>query len=432
MPRLACAVASISFSISWLIRFIVDEHHTVNQENPSVFQNVDAYAGDPILSLMERFKEDPRQDKVNLSIGLYYNEEGVIPQLQAVAEAEARLNAQPHGASLYLPMEGLNSYRNSIAPLLFGADHPALREGRIATIQTLGGSGALKVGADFLKRYFPASQVWVSDPTWENHVAIFNGAGFEVNTYPWFDEETKGVRFEALLETLNTLPAQSIVLLHPCCHNPTGSDLTNEQWDAVTDILKARELIPFLDIAYQGFGAGMEDDAYAIRAIASAGLPTLVSNSFSKIFSLYGERVGGLSVVCEDADAAGRVLGQLKATVRRNYSSPPNFGAQVVATVLGDADLKASWLAEVETMRSRILTMRQTLVDVLKQAMPGRDFDYLLKQRGMFSYTGLSAAQVDRLREEFGVYLIASGRMCVAGLNSRNVHRVAQAFATVM
>jgi aromatic-amino-acid transaminase len=410
----------------------VDEHHTVNQENPSVFQNVDAYAGDPILSLMERFKEDPRQDKVNLSIGLYYNEEGVIPQLQAVAEAEARLNAQPHGASLYLPMEGLNSYRNSIAPLLFGADHPALREGRIATIQTLGGSGALKVGADFLKRYFPASQVWVSDPTWENHVAIFNGAGFEVNTYPWFDEETKGVRFEALLETLNTLPAQSIVLLHPCCHNPTGSDLTHEQWDAVTDILKARELIPFLDIAYQGFGAGMEDDAYAIRAIASAGLPTLVSNSFSKIFSLYGERVGGLSVVCEDADAAGRVLGQLKATVRRNYSSPPNFGAQVVATVLGDADLKASWLAEVETMRSRILTMRQTLVDVLKQAMPGRDFDYLLKQRGMFSYTGLSAAQVDRLREEFGVYLIASGRMCVAGLNSRNVHRVAQAFAAVM
>lgn len=397
-----------------------------------MFQNVDAYAGDPILSLMERFKEDPRQDKVNLSIGLYYNEEGIIPQLQAVAEAKARLSAQPHGASLYLPMEGLNSYRGSIAPLLFGEDHPALREGRIATIQTLGGSGALKVGADFLKRYFPQSQVWVSDPTWENHVAIFNGAGFEVNTYPWFDEETKGVRFEALLETLNTLPAQSIVLLHPCCHNPTGSDLTDKQWDAVTEILKTRELIPFLDIAYQGFGAGMEEDAYAIRAIASAGLPTLVSNSFSKIFSLYGERVGGLSVVCEDADAAGRVLGQLKATVRRNYSSPPNFGAQVVATVLGDAALKASWLSEVETMRRRILDMRQTLVDVLKQAMPGRDFDYLLKQRGMFSYTGFSAAQVERLREEFGVYLIASGRMCVAGLNSRNVYRVAQGFAAVM
>jgi aromatic-amino-acid transaminase len=401
-------------------------------ENHRVFQKVDAYAGDPILSLMERFKEDPRSDKVNLSIGLYYNEEGIIPQLQAVAEAEARLNAVPHGASLYLPMEGLNSYRNTIAPLLFGADHAVLTQKRVATIQTLGGSGALKVGADFLKKYFPDSGVWVSDPTWENHVAIFEGAGFTVQTYPWFDSETNGVRFDALLEKLNTLPERSIVLLHPCCHNPTGADLTNAQWDAVIDVLKTRNLIPFLDIAYQGFGAGMEEDAYAIRAVASAGLPALVSNSFSKIFSLYGERVGGLSVVCEDPEAAGRVLGQLKATVRRIYSSPPNFGAQVVATVLGDDRLKASWLAEVESMRKRILTMRQELVDVLKEAVPGHNFDYLLKQRGMFSYTGLSAAQVDRLREEFGVYLISSGRMCVAGLNASNVHRVAQAFAAVM
>ncbi|OUS56063.1 aromatic amino acid aminotransferase [Enterobacter kobei] len=397
-----------------------------------MFQNVDAYAGDPILSLMERFKEDPRSDKVNLSIGLYYNEEGIIPQLQAVAEAEARLNAVPHGASLYLPMEGLNAYRNTIAPLLFGADHPVLAQKRVATIQTLGGSGALKVGADFLKKYFPDSGVWVSDPTWENHVAIFEGAGFNVETYPWFDSETNGVRVEALLEKLKTLPARSIVLLHPCCHNPTGADLTNDQWDAVIEVLKARNLIPFLDIAYQGFGAGMEDDAYAIRAVASAGLPVLVSNSFSKIFSLYGERVGGLSVVCEDAEAASRVLGQLKATVRRIYSSPPNFGAQVVATVLGDEQLKASWLAEVESMRKRILSMRQELVNVLKEAVPGHNFDYLIRQRGMFSYTGLSAAQVGRLRDEFGVYLIASGRMCVAGLNASNVHRVAQAFAAVM
>lgn len=397
-----------------------------------MFQKVDAYAGDPILTLMERFKEDPRSDKVNLSIGLYYNEDGIIPQLKAVADAEARLNAQPHGASLYLPMEGLNSYRHAIAPLLFGADHPVLQQQRVATIQTLGGSGALKVGADFLKRYFPESSVWVSDPTWENHVAIFAGAGFEVSTYPWYDEATNGVRFNDLLATLKTLPARSIVLLHPCCHNPTGADLTNEQWDAVIEILKARELIPFLDIAYQGFGAGMEEDAYAIRAIASAGLPALVSNSFSKIFSLYGERVGGLSVLCEDAEAAGRVLGQLKATVRRNYSSPPNFGAQVVAAVLNDEALKASWLVEVEEMRTRILAMRQELVKVLSTEMPERNFDYLLNQRSMFSYTGLSAAQVDQLREEFGVYLIASGRMCVAGLNTQNVHRVAKAFAAVM
>ncbi|QGU09049.1 aromatic amino acid transaminase [Leclercia sp. J807] len=397
-----------------------------------MFQKVDAYAGDPILSLMERFKDDPRGDKVNLSIGLYYNEAGIIPQLQAVAKAEACLNATPHGASLYLPMEGLNSYRHTIAPLLFGADHPVLTEKRVATIQTLGGSGALKVGADFLHKYFPESGVWVSDPTWENHVAIFEGAGFTVNTYPWFDDQTNGVRVGALLEKLSTLPERSIVLLHPCCHNPTGADLTNAQWDAVIEVLKARNLIPFLDIAYQGFGAGMEEDAYAIRAIASAGLPALVSNSFSKIFSLYGERVGGLSVVCEDQDAAGRVLGQLKATVRRIYSSPPNFGAQVVATVLGDDELKAEWLAEVEAMRTRILAMRQTLVDVLKDAVPGHNFDYLLQQRGMFSYTGFSAQQVDRLRDEFGVYLIASGRMCVAGLNSGNVQRVAKAFAAVM
>jgi len=397
-----------------------------------VFQKVDAYAGDPILSLMERFKEDPRSDKVNLSIGLYYDEESTIPRLQAVAEAEARLNAQPHGASLYLPMEGLNSYRHAIAPLLFGAGHTVLEQQRVATIQTLGGSGALKVGADFLKRYFPNSGVWVSDPTWENHIAIFEGAGFEVSTYPWYDNETNGVRFAAFLEKLNSLPEQSIVLLHPCCHNPTGADLTPAQWDEVVEVLKARTLIPFLDIAYQGFGAGMEEDAYAIRAIAHAGLPALVSNSFSKIFSLYGERVGGLSVVCEDADAAGRVLGQLKATVRRNYSSPPNFGAQLVATVLNDAGLKASWLAEVEAMRTRIKAMRQTLVDALNAAMPTGDFTYLLKQRGMFSYTGLSAAQVDRLREEFGIYLVSSGRICVAGLNNRNVHRVAQAFAAVM
>ncbi|BBV68110.1 aromatic amino acid transaminase [Kluyvera ascorbata] len=397
-----------------------------------MFQKVDAYAGDPILSLMERFKEDPRSDKVNLSIGLFYDENGIVPQLKSVAEAEARLNAQPHGASLYLPMEGLNSYRHTVAPLLFGADHPVLQQQRVATIQTLGGSGALKVGADFLKRYFPDSGVWVSDPTWENHIAIFEGAGFKVGTYPWFDSETNGVRYDALLETLNTLPARSIVLLHPCCHNPTGADLTNEQWDGVVEVLKARDLIPFLDIAYQGFGAGMEEDAYAIRAIADAGLPALVSNSFSKIFSLYGERVGGLSIICEDNETALRVLGQLKATVRRNYSSPPNFGAQIVAAVLGDAELKAMWLAEVEGMRTRILDMRQALVNVLKEEMPNGNFDYLLKQRGMFSYTGLSAEQVDRLRDEFGVYLIASGRMCAAGLNSRNVQRVAKAFAAVM
>ena len=396
-----------------------------------MFQNVEAYAGDPILSLMETFRQDPRADKINLSIGLYYNEQGVIPQLGSVKQAMSDLHEQMQQASLYLPMEGLASYRAAVQSLLFGADSAALQAGRIATIQSLGGSGALKVGADFLKRYFPGSEVWVSDPTWENHIAIFAGAGFKVHTYPYFDNATRGVDIDAMLATFNQLPARSIVLLHPCCHNPTGADLTNAQWDRVIEVLKARELIPFLDIAYQGFGAGIEEDTYAIRTIASAGLPALVSNSFSKIFSLYGERVGGLSVICDDAETASRVLGQLKATVRRNYSSPANYGAQLVSRVLNDSGLNGQWRDEVEGMRTRILEMRQVLVNALKTALPGRNFDYLLTQRGMFSYTGFSAAQVDRLRDEFGVYLIASGRMCVAGLNHSNVERVAAAFAAV-
>ncbi|WP_029686466.1 aromatic amino acid transaminase [Tatumella saanichensis] len=397
-----------------------------------MFQHVEPYGGDPILTLMEKYKQDPRVAKVNLSIGLYYNEEGVVPQLQAVVDAEKRLAVNAREASIYLPMEGMSAYRQAIINLLFGAGHPLAESGRIACIQTLGGSGALKVGADFLKTYFPDSELWVSDPTWENHIAIFSGAGFKVNRYPWYDPQTHGVNFPAFIDALNALPARSVVLLHPCCHNPTGADLTTEQWDKTIEVLKDRGLIPFMDIAYQGFGAGAEKDCYAIRAAAEAGLPVMVSNSFSKIFSLYSERVGGLSVICADSDEANCVLGQLKAAVRRNYSSPPTHGALLVSSVLNDDTLRQQWLDELEEMRLRILDMRQALVTALNQALPGRDFSYLEKQRGMFSYTGLSAQQVDRLRDEFGIYLISSGRMCVAGLNSRNIQRVAEAFAAVM
>ena len=397
-----------------------------------MFQHVDAYAGDPILSLMETFLKDTRSNKVNLSIGLYYDENGVVPRLPSVARAQEALHAQAQNAPMYLPMDGLQPYRAAVQNLLFGTEHTALAAGRVATIQTLGGSGALKVGADFLKRYFPDSQVWVSDPTWENHIGLFSGAGFKVNTYPYYDAETRGVNFEAMLAALAQLPAHSIVLLHPCCHNPTGSDLTHAQWDRVIEVTQARELIPFLDIAYQGFGAGMIEDAYLIRTLADQGQPFLVSNSFSKIFSLYGERVGGLSVVCEDSDAAGRVLGQLKAAVRRNYSTPPSYGARIVNSVLNDAELRSMWMTEVEAMRQRILQMRNTLVAALKDAAPAHNFDHLLQQRGMFSYTGLSSAQVDQLRDVHGVYLIASGRVCMAGLNHSNVQRVAEAFAAVL
>jgi aromatic-amino-acid transaminase len=396
-----------------------------------VFQHVDAYAGDPILSLMETFKQDPRADKVNLGIGLYYNEDGIIPQLHAVRVAQAQIAAQDHDASLYLPMEGLAPYRQEVQALLFGEQHPLLQAGRVATVQTVGGSGALKVGADFLKRYFPEAEVWVSDPTWDNHRVLFAGAGFKVHSYPYFDPQTRGVDFAAMLATLEQVPAGSIILLHPCCHNPTGADLTPAQWDQLIALVVRRDLLPFLDIAYQGFGGTLDEDAYAIRAMADAGIPFLVSNSFSKIFSLYGERVGGLSVVCEDTQAADRVLGQLKSTIRRNYSSPPAFGAQVVARILRDPLLKADWIAEVKAMRERILEMRSLLVGAMKQVLPAQDFDYLLRQRGMFSYTGFSVAQISRLRDEFGVYLIDSGRVCMAGLNHGNVQRVAAAFAAV-
>ncbi|MCO8165707.1 aspartate/tyrosine/aromatic aminotransferase [Pseudomonas sp. 21LCFQ010] len=396
-----------------------------------MFAHVESYAGDPILSLMETFGKDPRTDKVNLSIGLYYDAVGHIPRLDTAVRAQHQIDAGEQSACVYLPMEGLAPYRQAIQNLLFGAENPLLKAGRVATIQTVGGSGALKVGADFLKYAFPDSQVWVSDPTWENHIALFGGAGFKVNSYPYFDKRTGGVDFAAMLGALQGLPARSIVLLHPCCHNPTGADLTPAQWDQVVEVVKGRELIAFLDIAYQGFGKGMEQDAYAIRTMAEAGATTIVSNSFSKIFSLYGERVGGLSIVCESAELAERVLGQLKATVRRNYSSPPVHGAQIVARVLNSPALRADWLAEVEAMRVRIIEMRQRLVEVLAQKAPQQDFSFILEQSGMFSYTGLSAEQVDELRDKHGVYLIRSGRMCLAGLNDSNVDKVADAIASL-
>ena len=396
-----------------------------------MFEHVDAYAGDPILTLVETFNKDARETKVNLGIGLYYDEAGRIPLLESVRQAEAARAAQPT-ARPYQPMEGAANYRQAVQHLLFGAEHPAVTEGRIATIQTIGGSGAIKIGADLLKRYFPASEVWVSSPTWDNHRSMFEGAGFKVHDYPYYDASTGGVNFAAMLDTLKSLPAKSIVLLHPCCHNPTGVDLNQEQWLEVIAVAKANQLIPFMDIAYQGFGDGLNEDAFAIRAMTEAGVSFLLSNSFSKNLSLYGERCGGLSVICQNAEEASRVFGQMKFTVRRNYSSPPTHGGQVTAAVMNTPELRAIWEGEVAEMRVRIKAMRQKLFEVLTAKVPGRDFSYFVKQRGMFSYTGLSPEQVDRLREEFAVYLVRSGRMCVAGLNTRNVEYVADAMAAVL
>jgi aromatic-amino-acid transaminase len=396
-----------------------------------MFQHLEPYAGDPILGLNEQFQTDPRPHKVNLSIGIYFDDAGRIPVLESVRRAEAQLLAQSAPKS-YLPIEGSAACRAEVQKLLFGAGHEAVASGRIATLQTVGSSGGLKVGADFLKRWFPEIGVWVSDPTWDNHRAMFEGAGLPVHTYPYYDADTGGLKFDAMCAALRQVPAGSVVLLHACCHNPTGVDLTREQWLALIPILKEGRLLPYLDLAYQGYGDGIAEDAFAIRALTDAGLRFFVANSFSKSMSLYGERAGALSVVCADAAEADLVLGQLKATVRRNYSSPPIHAGLVVAKVLGEPELRALWESEVAQMRERIAAMRRSLHGVLAAKLPGRNFDYFLTQRGMFSYTGLSAAQVDHLREEHAVYLVRSGRMCVAGLNTGNVQAVADAMAAVL
>jgi aromatic-amino-acid transaminase len=396
-----------------------------------MFEHIDAYAGDPILTLNEAFGRDARAHKINLSIGIYFDDAGRLPVMGAVREAETAM-LQGLGARPYQPMEGAANYRLAVQHLLFGPAHEAVTGARIATVQTIGGSGGLKVGGDFLKRYFPQSQVWVSDPTWDNHRAMFEGAGFQVHTYPYYDGATGGLKFAEMLAAFKTLSAHSIVLLHACCHNPTGVDLSAAQWAELIPVIRERQLLPYVDIAYQGFGDGIEEDAHAIRALADAGITFFCASSFSKSFSLYGERCGALSVVCPDAAQAERVLGQLRATVRKNYSSPPTHGGQIVARVLQTPTLRALWSAELDAMRERILTMRQRLHAVLSAKLPGRNFDCFINQRGMFSYTGLTAEQVDRLREEHAVYLVRSGRMCVAGLNSSNVEATAVAMAAVL
>ena len=388
-----------------------------------MFQHLAPYAGDPILSLVETFNRDPRAHKINLSIGIYFDNNGKMAQPESVKTAEARVGI---GAKAYLPMAGHAGLRAELPKLLFGDKHRVITENRVTTVQTLGGSGALKLGADFLHNWFGESKVFVSDPTWDNHRGIFAAAGFEVGDYPYYDPATI-----ELCAFLNRQPENTIILLHPCCHNPTGVDLSPEQWDEVLNIIAARRLIPFMDIAYQGFGDDFERDAYAIRRAADLGLPLFVSSSFSKNMSLYGQRAGGLMVVSPNAEEAALVLGQLQLGVRRIYSSPPAQGGLTAYHVLSDAQLAAQWQSEVYAMRDRIRAMRQRIYDVLQSKLPERDFSYFVKQRGMFSYTGLSVAQVHRLRDEFAIYLLDSGRMCIAGLNEGNVNTVADAFAAV-
>ncbi|VVE59237.1 Aromatic-amino-acid aminotransferase [Pandoraea iniqua] len=397
----------------------------------SVFSHVDAYPGDPILGLNEAFGQDPRPHKVNLSIGIYFDDAGRLPVMGAVREAEARVLADI-GPRPYLPMAGSATYRDAVQALVFGDACAARREQRIATLQTLGGGGALRVGADFLKRYFPDATVWISDPSWDNHRVVFESAGFPVQAYPYYDDATGGLRFDAMLDTLAKLPPQSIVLLHACCHNPTGVDLTSQQWQTLIPVLRERGLIAFVDMAYQGFGDGLDADAFAVRALTESGVPTVVANSFSKNFSLYGERCGALSVVCASTQEASHVFGQLTGTVRANYSNPPTHGARLVAQVLTTPALRQAWESELDGMRTRIAAMRTEIHAQLASHVSDEKRSRYLAQRGMFTYTGLSAAQADALRETHGVYILRSGRMCVAGLNTRNVGTVAGAIAQLL
>ena len=396
----------------------------------SFFANVELVPGDPILGLTEAYNADPRATKVNLGVGIYYDEAGRIPVLDAVREVEQRLaaEAKPRG---YLPIDGMPDYTKATRELLFGVDSPLLAAGRVATTQTVGGSGALRTGADLLKKVLPHATIAISNPSWENHRAVFGAVGFEVVDYTYFDAATHGIDFPGMLADLRTLDAGTVVLLHACCHNPTGADLTVDQWRQVIEVLRERDLFPFIDIAYQGFDQGIEQDAAAIRLLAESGIATfVVASSYSKSFSLYGERVGALTVVSGTAEESRAVQSQIKRIIRANYSSPSTHGAALVAGVLGSPELRARWEAELGQMRTRIHALRAGLVEKLA-ANGAPEFAFIQDQAGMFSYSGLSRPQVDRLRDEFGIYAVGTGRICVAALSLKNLDYVAEAVAAV-
>lgn len=405
---------------------------TMNAPLPApLFATIEMAPRDPILGITEAFNADKNPNKINLGVGVYYDDNGKVPLLECVRKSETLL-MEKLAPRTYLPIDGLAAYDKAVQELVFGADSAVVQAKRAITVQAIGGTGALKLGADFLQRFSPNSQVWISDPSWENHRALFESAGFVVNNYPYYDSATRGVNFAGMLSALKTMPSGSIVLLHACCHNPTGADLTDSQWTEVIQVVTQRGLIPFLDMAYQGFGDGIDADGKVVRLFAEAGGPLFVSNSFSKSFSLYGERVGALSIVAVSAEEAARVLSQLKRVIRTNYSNPPLHGGQVVAMALATPELRALWEKELAVMRIRIREMRQLLVKKLKEKSPNHDFDFVIEQRGMFSYSGLTKSQVDRLRDEFSIYAIDTGRICVAALNSRNIDSVAEAIATVL
>jgi len=397
----------------------------------SFFSAVEMAPRDPILGINESFAADTNPNKVNLGVGVYFDDNSKLPLLQCVQAAEKTMMDKPTARG-YLPIDGIAAYDAAVKTLVFGAGSEPVTSGRVATVQCIGGTGGLKIGADFLKKLNPNAKVLISDPSWENHRALFTSAGFVVESYPYYDAAKRNVNFDGMLAALNTAPAGTVIVLHACCHNPTGYDITSAQWDQVVAVVKAKNLVPFLDMAYQGFGYGLTEDGAAVQKFVAAGLTCFVSTSFSKSFSLYGERVGALSVLCENKEEADRVLSQLKIVIRTNYSNPPTHGGAVVAAVLNNPELRALWEKELGEMRVRIKAMRQKLVDGLKAAGVKQDMSFITTQIGMFSYSGLSKDQMVRLRTEFGVYGTDTGRMCVAALNSKNIDYVCASIAKVV
>ena len=398
---------------------------------PSLFSSVQMAPKDPILGLTETFLADQRPEKVNLGVGVYYDDQGKLPLLRAVKRAEEARVAKglPRG---YQPIDGPAAYNKAVQALLFGKASPVLASGRVVTIDALGGTGGLRVGAEYLRRLCPDSRVAISDPTWENHRGVFESAGFTVQSYTYYDPQSHGLDFGGMVQSLKGMPERTIVLLHACCHNPTGVDLNLQQWEEVVALCKAKQFIPFLDLAYQGFGDGIDQDAAAVRLFVQSEMPFLVASSFSKSFSLYGERVGALSLITANANEAARVLSQIKRVIRTNYSNPPTHGGGIVSDVLNSPELRALWEQELGEMRDRIRQMRVAFTEKLKALGTKQDFSFVTKQRGMFSFSGLSTQQVDRLREEYAIYAISTGRICVAALNSNNIDRVVRAVASVL
>ncbi len=397
----------------------------------NLFSSVQLAPKDPIFGLTEAYNADQRPGKVNLGVGVYYTDEGKVPLLRAVLEAEKEVVAK-EAPRAYIPIEGPNPYNSAVQNLLFGKDSALIQAGRVVTAECLGGTGALRVGGDFVKRLEPTAKAAISSPSWENHRGIFEAAGYDVLEYTYFDPKTRGVDFDGMVKSLESFPAKTLVILHACCHNPTGADLTKDQWQTIISICQQKQLIPFLDIAYQGFADGIEQDGAAVRMFADSGMSFFVSSSFSKSFSLYGERVGALSIVTQSKEESARVLSQLKRVIRTNYSNPPTHGAAIVATVLNSPKLRQMWEDELAQMRDRIKSMRHGLKEKLAAAGVSQDFSFIEAQRGMFSYSGLTSDQVAKLQEQDGIYALSTGRICVAALNTKNIDRVAQAIARVL